>query len=201
MIRVVSSQNPLFSMKIFIAGHFLSDFPDGSASCDKAALSHWATELHKRGWISFASSEHAGSGFDACPPFFPLPALHDKIASCANWSTLKTLFSAASSHCSTSALFFYFFFFNPCPHFYRGNFTVPKLSESNMGFGVLGVFLGLLLEVSTHGPHAVPRTSWRHQGRTGLCMVLEQSRHWINKVKQLNIWFSAKCEWAKRPSP
>lgn len=78
---------------------------------------------------------------------------------------------------------------------------MPKLSESNMGFGVLGVFLGLLLEVSTHGPHAVPRTSWRHQGRTGLCMVLEQSRHWINEVKQLNIWFSAKCEWAKRPSP
>lgn len=32
-----------------------------------------------------------------------------------------------------------------------------------MGFGVLGVFLGLLLEVSTHGPHAVPRTSWKHQ--------------------------------------
>ncbi|XP_068190691.1 semaphorin-4D isoform X4 [Antennarius striatus] len=32
-----------------------------------------------------------------------------------------------------------------------------------MGFGVLGVFLGLLLEVSTHGPHAVPRTSWRHE--------------------------------------
>lgn len=47
----------------------------------------------------------------------------------------------------------------------RGNITVPKLSESNMGFGVLGVFLGLLLEVSTHGPPAVPRTSWRHQGK------------------------------------
>ncbi|XP_068190692.1 semaphorin-4D isoform X5 [Antennarius striatus] len=45
----------------------------------------------------------------------------------------------------------------------KGNFTVPRLSESNMGFGVLGVFLGLLLEVSTHGPHAVPRTSWRHE--------------------------------------
>ncbi|XP_053267328.1 semaphorin-4D isoform X1 [Pleuronectes platessa] len=45
----------------------------------------------------------------------------------------------------------------------KGNFTIPKSSESNMGFGVLGVFLGLLLEVSTHGPHAVPRTSWRHQ--------------------------------------
>ncbi|MEQ2243375.1 hypothetical protein ILYODFUR_006504 [Ilyodon furcidens] len=45
----------------------------------------------------------------------------------------------------------------------RGNFTVPKLSESNMGFGVLGVFLGLLLEVSTHGPHSVPRTSWKRQ--------------------------------------
>ncbi|KAM8827781.1 semaphorin-4D isoform 2-T5 [Spinachia spinachia] len=45
----------------------------------------------------------------------------------------------------------------------KGNFTVPRPSESNMGFGVLGVFLGLLLEVSTHGPHAVPRTSWRHQ--------------------------------------
>lgn len=46
---------------------------------------------------------------------------------------------------------------------HRGNFTVPKLSESNMGFGVLGVFLGLLLEVSTHGPHAVPRSSWKQQ--------------------------------------
>ncbi|KAM4635479.1 semaphorin-4D isoform 2-T5 [Polymixia lowei] len=32
-----------------------------------------------------------------------------------------------------------------------------------MGFGVLGVFLGLLLEVSTHGPHTVPRTSWKRQ--------------------------------------
>uniref|UniRef100_A0A3Q2U163 Semaphorin 4D n=1 Tax=Fundulus heteroclitus TaxID=8078 RepID=A0A3Q2U163_FUNHE len=32
-----------------------------------------------------------------------------------------------------------------------------------MGFGVLGVFLGLLLEVSTHGPHSVPRTSWKRQ--------------------------------------
>ncbi|XP_061656807.1 semaphorin-4D isoform X2 [Syngnathoides biaculeatus] len=32
-----------------------------------------------------------------------------------------------------------------------------------MGFGMLGVFLGLLLEVSTQGPHAIPRTSWRHQ--------------------------------------
>ncbi|XP_051906353.1 semaphorin-4D isoform X2 [Hippocampus zosterae] len=32
-----------------------------------------------------------------------------------------------------------------------------------MGYGMLSVFLGLLLEVSTHGPHAVPRTSWRHQ--------------------------------------
>uniref|UniRef100_A0A3B5KZU4 Semaphorin 4D n=1 Tax=Xiphophorus couchianus TaxID=32473 RepID=A0A3B5KZU4_9TELE len=30
-----------------------------------------------------------------------------------------------------------------------------------MGFGVLSVFLGLLLEVSTHGPHSVPRTSWK----------------------------------------
>ncbi|KAM4533049.1 semaphorin-4D isoform 2-T5 [Fundulus diaphanus] len=32
-----------------------------------------------------------------------------------------------------------------------------------MGFGVLGVFLGLLLEVSTQGPHSVPRTSWKRQ--------------------------------------
>ncbi|XP_033845096.1 semaphorin-4D isoform X2 [Periophthalmus magnuspinnatus] len=32
-----------------------------------------------------------------------------------------------------------------------------------MGFGVLGIFLGLLLEVSTHGPHAVPRSSWKHR--------------------------------------
>ncbi|XP_038150890.1 semaphorin-4D isoform X3 [Cyprinodon tularosa] len=43
------------------------------------------------------------------------------------------------------------------------NFTIPKLSESNMGFGVLGVFLGLLLEVSTQGPHSIPRTSWNRQ--------------------------------------
>uniref|UniRef100_A0A3P8XY23 Semaphorin 4D n=1 Tax=Esox lucius TaxID=8010 RepID=A0A3P8XY23_ESOLU len=34
---------------------------------------------------------------------------------------------------------------------------------SNMAFGVLGVFLGLLLEVSTHGPHSMPRTSWKHE--------------------------------------
>ncbi|XP_010904035.1 semaphorin-4D isoform X2 [Esox lucius] len=46
----------------------------------------------------------------------------------------------------------------------KGNFTVPKLlPESNMAFGVLGVFLGLLLEVSTHGPHSMPRTSWKHE--------------------------------------
>uniref|UniRef100_A0A6Q2YG83 Semaphorin-3C n=1 Tax=Esox lucius TaxID=8010 RepID=A0A6Q2YG83_ESOLU len=32
-----------------------------------------------------------------------------------------------------------------------------------MAFGVLGVFLGLLLEVSTHGPHSMPRTSWKHE--------------------------------------
>lgn len=81
---------------------------------------------------------------------------------------------------------FVFFSFFSSPHFCRGNFTVPKLSESNMGFGVLGVFLGLLLEVSTHGPHAVPRTSWRHQGKTGLWMALQQSLAWIKKVKRLN---------------
>ncbi|KAL0965882.1 hypothetical protein UPYG_G00287100 [Umbra pygmaea] len=46
----------------------------------------------------------------------------------------------------------------------RGNFTVPKLlPESNMVFGVLGVFLGLLLEVSTQGAHSMPRTSWLHE--------------------------------------
>ncbi|XP_018610151.2 semaphorin-4D isoform X2 [Scleropages formosus] len=45
----------------------------------------------------------------------------------------------------------------------KGNFTVPKIQEPNMAFGVLGVFLGLLLEVSTHGPTSVPRTSWKHQ--------------------------------------
>lgn len=32
-----------------------------------------------------------------------------------------------------------------------------------MAFGVLGVFLGLLLEVSTHGPSSTPRTSWKHE--------------------------------------
>ncbi|KAJ8402362.1 hypothetical protein AAFF_G00368510 [Aldrovandia affinis] len=32
-----------------------------------------------------------------------------------------------------------------------------------MAFSVLGVFLGLLLEVSTHGPNSIPRMSWKHQ--------------------------------------
>ena len=33
-----------------------------------------------------------------------------------------------------------------------------------MAFGVLGMFLGLLLEVSTHSPSSVPRISWKHEG-------------------------------------
>ncbi|KAI5612783.1 semaphorin-4D, partial [Silurus asotus] len=45
----------------------------------------------------------------------------------------------------------------------RGNLTLPKIPESNMALGVLGVFLGLLLEVSAHGPSNVPRTSWRNE--------------------------------------
>ncbi|XP_061119593.1 semaphorin-4D isoform X1 [Conger conger] len=45
----------------------------------------------------------------------------------------------------------------------KGNFTLPKIPESNMAFSVLGVFLGLLLEVSTHGPTSIPRMSWKHQ--------------------------------------
>ncbi|XP_067232638.1 semaphorin-4D isoform X3 [Chanodichthys erythropterus] len=44
---------------------------------------------------------------------------------------------------------------------YRGNITLPKIPESNMALSVLGVFLGLLLEVSTHGPSSVPRSSWK----------------------------------------
>ncbi|MGH0171756.1 UNVERIFIED_CONTAM: hypothetical protein FKN15_061991 [Acipenser sinensis] len=32
-----------------------------------------------------------------------------------------------------------------------------------MALSVLSIFLGLLLEVSTHGPTGVPRTSWKHQ--------------------------------------
>ncbi|XP_030623813.1 semaphorin-4D [Chanos chanos] len=44
-----------------------------------------------------------------------------------------------------------------------GNLTLPKIPESNMAFSVLGVFLGLLLEVSTHGPSSVPRSSWKHE--------------------------------------
>ncbi len=47
---------------------------------------------------------------------------------------------------------------------HRGNITLPKIPESNMALSVLGVFLGLLLEVSTHGPSSVPRSSWRHDG-------------------------------------
>ncbi|XP_066566910.1 semaphorin-4D isoform X2 [Amia ocellicauda] len=45
----------------------------------------------------------------------------------------------------------------------KGNLTVPKIPESNMALSILGVFLGLLLEVSTHGPTGIPRTSWKHQ--------------------------------------
>lgn len=39
-----------------------------------------------------------------------------------------------------------------------------------MALSVLGVFLGLLLEVSAHGPSSVPRTSWRHEGTKPLCL-------------------------------
>ncbi|XP_031433980.1 semaphorin-4D isoform X3 [Clupea harengus] len=46
---------------------------------------------------------------------------------------------------------------------YKGNLTLPKIPETNMAFSVLGVFLGLLLEVSTHGPSSGPRTSWKHE--------------------------------------
>ncbi|XP_050948669.1 semaphorin-4D isoform X1 [Labeo rohita] len=45
---------------------------------------------------------------------------------------------------------------------FKGNITLPKIPESNMALSVLGVFLGLLLEVSTHGPSSVPRSSWKH---------------------------------------
>ncbi|XP_026052618.1 semaphorin-4D-like isoform X1 [Carassius auratus] len=45
---------------------------------------------------------------------------------------------------------------------FKGNLTLPKIPESNMALSVLGMFLGLLLEVSTHGPSSVPRSSWRH---------------------------------------
>ncbi|XP_052393681.1 semaphorin-4D isoform X1 [Carassius gibelio] len=45
---------------------------------------------------------------------------------------------------------------------FKGNLTLPKIPESNMALSVLGVFLGLLLEVSTHGPSSVPRSSWKH---------------------------------------
>jgi len=47
---------------------------------------------------------------------------------------------------------------------HRGNITLPKIPESNMALSVLGVFLGLLLEVSTHGPSSVPRSSWKQDG-------------------------------------
>lgn len=90
---------------------------------------------------------------DLMPAPFLVSVLHDKISL---WGTCLFLHP-----CKRGQVWLFCFYFLPC----RGNFTVPKLSESNMGFGVLGVFLGLLLEVSTHGPHAVPRTSWRHQGK------------------------------------
>ncbi|KAK1174454.1 semaphorin-4D-like isoform X4 [Acipenser oxyrinchus oxyrinchus] len=53
----------------------------------------------------------------------------------------------------------------PCLFFFkcRGNITVSKVPESNMALSVLSIFLGLLLEVSTHGPTGIPRTSWKHQ--------------------------------------
>ncbi|XP_035382861.1 semaphorin-4D isoform X2 [Electrophorus electricus] len=46
---------------------------------------------------------------------------------------------------------------------YKGNLTLPKVPEPNMALSVLGVFLGLLLEVSAHGPSSVARSSWRHE--------------------------------------
>lgn len=157
---------------------FFSDYP---ALCDKAALTHWATQKRMNQSALPALSMRE---VDLTPaPLFSAACLHDKIGSCGKSSTLKTFFSATLSHCVASALFFF-----PYRHFYRGNFTVPKLSESNMGFSVLGVFLGLLLEVSTHGPHAMPRTTWRQQGKTGLYMVLGHSYPWINVFTFGLVW-------------
>ncbi|XP_076849111.1 semaphorin-4D isoform X3 [Brachyhypopomus gauderio] len=45
----------------------------------------------------------------------------------------------------------------------KGNLTLPKIPEPNMALSVFGVFLGLLLEISAHGPSSVARTSWRHE--------------------------------------
>lgn len=66
---------------------------------------------HKRGWISQLCQLWAcGKWIWGLPPFFSAACMHDKIGSCGNSSTLKTFFSAASSHSATSALFFLFFF-------------------------------------------------------------------------------------------
>lgn len=147
----------------------------------------WHTALtqpsHKRGWITRARLEHAGSGFWCLYPpppllFFPA-ACSARLDQSVPEPTHKTFFSSAItilivvsifiSYCATSDLLFVSFLSS---FRRRGNFTVPKLPESNMGFGVLGVFLGLLLEVSTHGPHTMPRSSWRHQGKAGLWRVI-----------------------------
>nr|XP_055035820.1 semaphorin-4D isoform X2 [Misgurnus anguillicaudatus] len=46
---------------------------------------------------------------------------------------------------------------------FKGNLTLSKVPESNMALSVLGVFLGLLLEVSTRGPSSIPRSSWKQE--------------------------------------
>lgn len=73
-------------------------------------------------------------------------------------SRRSSLFLSLFAYLTFFCLFFVFCFF------YRGNLTLPKIPESNMALSVLGVFLGLLLEVSAHGPSSVPRTSWRNEG-------------------------------------
>lgn len=94
------------SPKIIRYDFFFSDCP---ALCDKAALSHWATKEDES--VSSASSERAGSGFEACPLFFPLPACMIRLAR-AGTRPLSKHFSPPH-HLTLPLLLCFFFFFFP----------------------------------------------------------------------------------------
>lgn len=92
---------------IIILFYFFYLFYDCSASCDIAALTHWATQKRMNQSALPALSMRE---VDLTPAPLFLPVLLDKIGSCRNSSTLNTSFSGASSHCSHFCFVFFFLF-------------------------------------------------------------------------------------------
>lgn len=119
-------------------------------------------------------------------------------ARCANSSTLSTLFSAASSHCSTSCFVFLLSFcFSPTFALISAEETSQRRScqSRTWGSACWECFWGCCWRC----PLTDPTLCLGHPGGTKVGLDYSQCcRIGLIKVKQLSIWFSVKCEWAKK---